>query len=768
VADNAATAQLKASVFDAFGNSVNNQAITYTFAVGHGTLDSPGGVSDNGYLVRTLRSDTTLDPAVPITVTVSKLANPVTGTIAFVVGPPDHVAVVASATAITVANPVGLQLTLYDKSSHVLPNVPLTITSSLGTISPGATNTTNSGGQVALQLLSTRAGVATLTAASFNGAVAVIGHKSITFTADVPTQAVLQALPTAIVADGLSTAVITVTVTDIYANPVAGVNPTLTTTEGTLSGSGLTGSNGITTRTLKSTTVITTAVIDVDGLNASPISVNFVTGPVYSVTMTASPDTASVEGEGIPDQIAANFSVTDKVGHPLVNQTVSLTSTFGSRMKIACNTAVNGRAVTNAYGQFSCNLKSTQSGTPDIYVDGIKAVATSFQFLPGPEVRVEVYPAHTTFGNARKLAAGTPFLFTAMAFDTYNNPISSITNFSWEVQPSAPLTDFRLGGGSISNGLFVGQKTGYVMIIAAVGGSIGYSYVEVLGRPTPTQAQLTATPKTTPIEPPSGGVIQLSIKVMDSYGNAIGAGFIPVVTTTIGAAEGTGSTNGSGVAASSIRSTVAGQATLNVTNLLTVTGDTTVNFTVGKPSKVRVISSKTRLHANGTETADLTVQALDYYNNPVAAGYRLNIVTPPGTVSCPLGDYTNASGVVSCILTSATTEATVNFSQIPYNGVPLTLTPDSTTVEFYVGLLRDIVFSPTLPITVTAGVPVTVTANGYDAERAQVPPAQLTYSWSQYPPEHAESPPMPHYHFSGANAGHIPDSGDSDRSPLRR
>ncbi len=83
---------------------------------------------------------------------------------------------------------------------------------------------------------------------------------------------------------------ISTTVADRFGNPVPGYTPTFDVTEGNLTVNGVTDDDGVVTATLRSTTVLTTATISVTGLiTVTPVSVDFIVGPVYTASMEASP-----------------------------------------------------------------------------------------------------------------------------------------------------------------------------------------------------------------------------------------------------------------------------------------------------------------------------------------------------------------------------------------------------------------------------------------------------------------------------------------------
>jgi adhesin/invasin len=137
----------------------------------------------------------------------------------------------------------------------------VTFTTSLGTINPLITTTTNG---IALATLTpgTRTGTAVVTATVGTA----WGTTSVTFTTSFPPQnVVVTAYPTQIPADGASTSTITATVTEAYGNPVAdGTTANFFVTSGaTIAPVSASTVGGIATATLRAGTTPTTVTVRV-------------------------------------------------------------------------------------------------------------------------------------------------------------------------------------------------------------------------------------------------------------------------------------------------------------------------------------------------------------------------------------------------------------------------------------------------------------------------------------------------------------------------
>lgn len=710
-ADGASTAVLTATVRDTHENPIDT-SIPITFAVGAGTLlPDSSGVTVDGIVTRTLRSSTTLG-TVPITVTAAEIEEPAVGNVDFVVGPPDTAEIVlVPASPITVGVPTTMTITVRDSVGHLVPHTPITVTTTLGTIFPSPRGDTDANGTLQRTLRSTQAGLDTLTVHSLDGPLTVTGG-SVEFNPDAAVQAALVAEPAEVYANGVTTAVITVTLRDRYGNPVPDIAPTVTTTLGTLSGDGATDVSGVATRTLHSTTELGTAVLSIPGmLTVTEATVGFVTGPPAVVTYEATPDTAVANGE---DTISLVLTATDSVGHPIVGETLVVTSSIGTRARAR----VSDCTVSDARGSFTCSIASTTSGQPQLYVAGVAATGNEFSFDPGALHHIRVTP-YGAFDTPLLTTADVPFTFTAEAQDFYDNLIPGLS-FTWDVS--------SLGGdGTVvpvsSRGVFVGTLAGLVRVKASAGGETGVSYAEVQAG-APAQAAISADRTVVPAN--GSDAAQLSVQVMDVYGNAVEHGVPVTLTSSIGVVEGTAPTQEGGIAYRTIRSTQAGYALLDATNLMTTTGDTEITFTPGTPASASVSAhppGATTLPANGTAQSTLVITLRDSFDNPVGAGYTPDVRASMGTIS---GEgATDAAGRITRTLT-APTQVGTDTLMITYAGAMLPVNGDE--IAYVVGPFEYLDVNPDGPLSVPAGQPTTFTSQGYDGNDAPIP-AGINYGW---------------------------------------
>lgn len=723
VANGTSTATITTTVRDSFNNPVASvesvrlsigagRLITETGGV---ILTGPGAITSTtnnvGTKVWYLQSTSNLTTS-QISANVNGLSL-ATSAITFTVGPPTIAAITLNPNPpLMVGATSTLTATVWDNWGHLVPNSPVTLVSWIGAqFLPDAAGNTDSAGQIRRTLVSTVAGNENI--GVWNGSDYLL-ITNVVFMPDLPVQATLVASPSQIYADGESTTVISTTVADRFGNPVSGYTPAFVTTKGTLSGSGATDTSGVTTRTLRSSTDLTTAAVSVTGLTTvTGTTVDFIVGPVYTATLYSA--SSLVEVDTMPVNMV--ITVTDKVGHLITNQTLAVTSTIGTLSGSGCFTS-------NGLGQLNCTLNSTQSGLARIYVEGVLAAGSSVQFLSGNTSYILISPYGTPI-TPTNVTAGNVISFTATAYDQFGNSKTGIS-FGWSTVDGG-------GTGTINpaTGVFLGTRVGNVWIIATGDGRSGSSLVNVKVGPA-AKAAITADPK---ILPANDTKSNLTFQVTDFYNNPVGEGIGLVVGSSLGTVEGSSVTGATGRLVRTIKSTQAGTAVLTVTNIanFTLTGDKVVTFTSGVPNRAIITPSLASIHANGIATSTLRVTVLDQNNNPVGAGYPIQVIPSLGTVSG--STFTDNNGVVTRTLTAPygidPAPRTASFVVEYYHGIwdPLTV---NGSVQIVVGPLLNAVITPAEPLTLTAGVVTTFTVRGFDATGAPIPASvPLDYGWSQ-------------------------------------
>ncbi len=734
-ANGVTTARITATVDDFYDNPVNVLK-TVNFATQVGALSVNSVDTGNGVATATLQS--TLDITTTIvTATVTGLA-PATGTVDFVVGDPTGVtiATLPVATApITVGVPVILTATVTDAVGHVVPFVPITVTSFYGQIWPSNSDNTDSGGRLVRTLVVTRAENDSVEV--YNQKGIYLGGKAIAFKSDVPSQAVLTAFPTELFADGASTATITATISDRFGNPVSGYTPVFSADKGTIAGNGPTDAGGVATAVLTSTTTLETALVTVSGLTTvTTVSINFVAGDPSVAALRVVPNTVTAG-----DYVTLYITVTDSISHPIPNRSYPVTQT------VALNPGWQGQftcGASDANGMLTCaGQVLTQSLHPTVTVNGILAQGDTITVSPAALDHIALDPmSHSTL-SAVPVQSGVPFTFTARPVDRFGNVRND--SVSWGL----PISFDGTATGVMVDGVFTGQKAGLMLLNVSAGSASEFTFVEIEPG-LPQQAFIQVDPNIVPAD--NGSQAAITAQVLDSYQNPVGAGYNVSVSAAAGTVEGSGLTDTAGKVYRTIKSSVAGTITLTATDVArsltlipTAGSETSVLFTPGTPDHAIIsvapfsatystwfpVTNTLQLHANGFDQAVITITVEDALNNAVAANYLIGVSAWPDTLGG--GGKTNADGIITRTLTAPLVAGTAALT-LTYGGLPLpVVSGQSDTLEFIVTILASLEIAPTGPITLRVNSPTNFTANGFDVAHAPIPPGRLTYAWSVAP-----------------------------------
>ncbi|HTX30933.1 MAG TPA: invasin domain 3-containing protein [Solirubrobacteraceae bacterium] len=234
VADGHSSSVATATVTDAYGNPVSGDPVTITSDGGQSVSPvSPG--HDPGTYLATITSTAAAGTST-ITATDAS-ATPAVASAASLTqvdGPGDHVAVALAPGSITANGTSGtlVTATVTDANGNPVSGDDVVFTSSggqkIGPVSAGSAP----GTYTALVTSTTQAGAATITAADTSVAGSPSGQTSLTQKPGAPAQMVVSLAPSSVLADGVSTTLATIKVTDKYGNPVSGDPVKLTTTGG--------------------------------------------------------------------------------------------------------------------------------------------------------------------------------------------------------------------------------------------------------------------------------------------------------------------------------------------------------------------------------------------------------------------------------------------------------------------------------------------------------------------------------------------------------
>ncbi len=357
--------------------------------------------------------------------------------------------VVANPTSVPADNATTstITVTLKDANNNVVPgkDVSLSVlTDSSATISPSGTVTTGSSGQAAFTVRSASVGTATFGATDVTDSQAISQTATVAFTSvatPTPTPGItptptitptpppalasastslVSATPTSVVANGVDTTTITVTLKDASGNPVSGKSVSLSSsgTSVTISTvSGTTDASGQATFTAKTTLaqsgVVFTAHDVTDGLDVNQTaSVTFTPGAATQLQFGYNPGSG-----GIDYAAGRTFHAVVVVLDAYNNQ---VTSGFGSNASITISLVGSGAGSTGT-------LSGTLSGTASSgFVDFTGLSITA----PGTyQLRATTSLSGISVGlsNSFGIVAGTPTTVTVTASPTSLLPTQSST-----------------------------------------------------------------------------------------------------------------------------------------------------------------------------------------------------------------------------------------------------------------------------------------------------------------------------------------------------
>ena len=484
---------LTGTLTDRFDNPIGGQTVSLTFDMG--SIDGQpsgstvsGTTAAGGQVIKTLAGITTSATA-QVTASTGALS-PAAASIVFRPGPPDHLSLRASPAALLVGgNPSTLTLRLYDAyQNQVDEPVAVTLTTSLGTLTGGGTSyaQTAAGGLAQAVLTSpAQAGVAVVigSAAGLSPAITAV-----TFVPGAPAVVGLAVQPVSILADASSTACLTATVSDAYANPVSeAVEVNFAAGDGTLlPDSVATTVNGVATRTLRSSTRVGSGVpltATASGiLTPATASIDFSVGP--AVTATASVSPSSTISAGV--YATLTLTVTDRMGHPVPYAAVTVSGSLGQPVIFSPTGVLSPTGATDGDGILVRLLRSTQIGPvcldavgPDgalnLLGDGSAARPISIQ--PGPPAQA----ALTAAPGQLYAISSTTATVTATVHDEFGNPVAGY------------LPDFSASLGYLTGGGATGAYGTATRTLHSTT-ELGTAWVSVTGLTTVTPAAVEMIP----------------------------------------------------------------------------------------------------------------------------------------------------------------------------------------------------------------------------------------------------------------------------------
>jgi hypothetical protein len=356
---------------------------TVTLASSRGATDtiSPAsGVSnDSGVVTFSVKSATAGTPVFTATDTTDSITVTQTASVTFAASAVSAANSTVTASPATVtANGIStstVTVTLKNVGNAAVAGKTVTLASSRGasdTISP-ATGTSNSFGVVTFTVKSTTLGAAVLTASDTSDSVVVAQTATVNFIAGTGSAAnsTVTATPASLMADGATTATVTVTLKDSTNNPVAGKTVTLASSRGASDtiapSSGTSAANGVVTFSVKSTTPGTpvfTATDTTDSVVVTPTATVTFTGSaardILSCNFGALGE-ARIAGTSITLTVAAGTVVTNLAPIFTVSPFATISPASGSSRNFTAAQTYTVTAQNGGTQVYSVTVQSYQS-----------------------------------------------------------------------------------------------------------------------------------------------------------------------------------------------------------------------------------------------------------------------------------------------------------------------------------------------------------------------------------------------------------------------
>jgi adhesin/invasin len=609
---------------DAKGNPVSGQSVQFTTAPGVTITPNPANSDADGKIKVSISSivagDITFTPSIN-----GHVQSPIVTT--FVA---DTASAAISAITVSENNQLAdgsaqnkVDVTVEDAHHNPVPNIAVTFTTNHGSSPTTLVMPTRSDGTVQLSLTNTTAGLSTVTAE-------VNGHTQsadTTFIADNATADIkdsnIQLQTTGSPADGTTSNIVRVTVTDAQNNPLVGYPVSFTASNGAQLTADIvnTDTNGEARASLTNKTRgISTVVASLASGRSNSLDTVFIGD---SRTAGITPSDVTQTGSNIPADgvtpVELELIVRDANGNPVEGQSVSFASLAGvtftpnpattdaqGRVQVAVTSTVAGSMTITPEINGSAQPTITSAFVPDISTASIDGTGLSV-FLDnsaasGTDVNVVVAAVKDRFGN---LVPNVPVTFTAM-----NGALPAYQTVTTQSNGRASFSLTNLSAGTTA--------------VTAVVGTTQAQTINVTFIADVSTAKIAASDMSSLTDnAEANGLAQntVQVRVKDSGGNAV-----PATPVTFSATHGaivtpaTVNTDSQGIATVTLTNTQAGESRV----VATVGGhpqSTTVTFIADRATASLAASDMSLLKngslANGLDKDQLQVVLRDANGNPV-------------------------------------------------------------------------------------------------------------------------------------------------------
>ncbi len=684
LADGVAASTLTATLLDADGNPIAGKDVTISSSRGTSdAISAASGPSDaSGVVTFTVRSSTTGSSTYTAVDATDLVTLADTARVDFVAGDidPARSTVRSSPAAVAADGSTASAVTvaLRDANDNPAPGKAVTLSSTRGaadSISPSSASS-DASGVVVFSVRSSTAGSSTYTAVAGAELVTITQTAVVDFLVGAvsPGRSTVASSPGSVIADGVTTSTLTVTLVDASGNPLSGREVAVSSSRGDTdtisSASGPSDVSGVVTFTVTSSTSGTSTYSAVDATDlvtlAETAQVEFVAGDIDPARSTVRSSPAAVAADG---STASTVTVTlrDANDNPAPGKVVTLSSTRGAADSISPSSESSDASGVAVFSVTSSTAGSStytalagagpvtiaETAVVDFLVGAVSPGRSTVASSPGFVVADGATSSTLTVTLVD--ASGNPIPGKEVAVSSSRGATDAISTASGPSDASGVVTFTVTSSTSGTSTYSAADVTDLVDVIdtaqvAFVAGNVDANRSSIASHPTSVVAD-------------GSSASTVTVTLRDSNDNRVSGKVVTLsstrgVTDSISPASAT--SDASGVATFSVASTAAGTSTcsaIDETDLVPIAGTARVTFVPGAVSadQSSVTSSPAAVVADGSTPSTITVTLRDMTGNPVA-GKTVTLSSSRGAIDSisTASGPSDPSGVVTFLVSSAT------------------------------------------------------------------------------------------------------------------
>jgi len=425
---------------------------------------------------------------------------------------------------------------------------------------------------------------------------------------------ILTVEPSQLSADGVSEAVVSASIRDQYGQPI--VDGTIVsfrcldlthTPVGAIDTIGVTIGGNVSV-SLQSPTIACNAWVYASAMGyVESVFVQFESGEIYTITITAEPETIIADGLS---QTVITATAIDEYGNSVgIGSRIGFSTTLGNLLF--------DHAYTNSSGQAQNILTSVRETGPAQVTasSGDAEDVVVVQFAPIVAHSIVVMSDSVSL-TANGISTAT---ITAIVFDSLGGavPNGSPVSFSTDLGILIPAFDYTTDGQAEVT-LRAPTSPGIATVIADAGdGVVGTTYVDIISG-NPGEIVMTATPNILPADGDTTAIV--SGTVYDMNDNPVDAGHEVVLISNMGQIDSITYTNASGEFSVIFRAGITAGTALIGASSGSANGQTYIDLIPTDVGLIYVTVDPNEIIANGSSQAQITGRVTNVLGNPITDG----------------------------------------------------------------------------------------------------------------------------------------------------